>query len=106
MLENEKACKILEEKVDGLVLTVKEHPVNLVKGLLPFLKGGRNLVVFCLIREPLQDLFVYLKSRCDVISIRVSNNFMREYQVLPERTHPKVNMNSGGYILSALKLGD
>lgn len=106
MFENEKACSILKDKVDGLILTVKEHPISLVKELSQFLKGSRNLVVFSVLREPLQDLYVHLKCRCDFISIRVFNNFMRCYQVLPERTHPAINMNSGGYILTAVKLSN
>ncbi|XP_018562412.1 tRNA (adenine(58)-N(1))-methyltransferase non-catalytic subunit TRM6 [Anoplophora glabripennis] len=103
-LENEKACRILESKVDSLIVTAKEHPVNIVKELLQFLKGGRSFVVFSLLKEPLQDLYGYLKSRVDIISIRISNNFMRNYQVLPDRTHPEVNMNTGGYILTGFKL--
>ncbi|XP_050305485.1 tRNA (adenine(58)-N(1))-methyltransferase non-catalytic subunit TRM6 [Anthonomus grandis grandis] len=103
-LDNVKACEILTNKCDSLIVTCKEHPVNIVKELLPFLRGARQLVVFSLIREPLQDLFLYLKSRLDIVAIRLSNNFLRNYQVLPERTHPEVNMNSGGYILTAVKL--
>lgn len=102
--DNEKACSILREKIDGLIVIAKEHPTNIVEGLIGFLKGGRNLVVFHLLKEPLQDLWVFLKARTDFINIRVSNNFLRCYQVLPERTHPLVNMTSGGYILSATKL--
>lgn len=102
--DNEKACDILKERVDGLVVVCKEHPVNVVEGLVGFLKGGRNLVVFNLLKEPLQDLYGFLKGRTDFINIRVSNNFLRYYQVLPERTHPQVNMNSGGFVLSATKL--
>lgn len=103
-LDNIKACEILQNQCDSLVITSKEHPVTIVKELLQFLKGARQLVVFNLIREPLEDLFIYLKTRLDVVNIKLSNNFLRNYQVLPERTHPEVNMNSGGYILSAVKL--
>lgn len=102
--DNERACEILKEKTDGLIIISKEHPLNLVKELIAFLKGGRNLIVFNLLKEPLQEVFVYLKSRTDFLNIRLSNNFLRYYQVLPERTHPQVNMNSGGYILTAVKL--
>ncbi|KAK9746216.1 Gcd10p family [Popillia japonica] len=35
--DNEKACKVLTNKVDGLVITCKEHPVNIFKELVPFL---------------------------------------------------------------------
>ncbi|CAG9862025.1 unnamed protein product [Phyllotreta striolata] len=45
-LDNERACKILNEKVDCLIITAKEHPVNIVKELIQFLNGNRNLVVF------------------------------------------------------------
>lgn len=103
-IDNQRACEIMRSKCDTLIVTSKEHPVSIVKELLWFLKGARQLVVFNAMREPLEELFVYLKSRLDVVGIKLSNNFLRNYQVLPERTHPEVNMNSGGYILSAVKL--
>lgn len=103
-IENEKACKILLNKIDGLVIVSKEHPVNIVSALQPFLKGSRNLVVFNVIKEPLQDLYVHLKSKCDFVCIKLSNNFMRNYQVLPERTRPDMLMTNGGFILTAHKL--
>ncbi|XP_030747478.1 tRNA (adenine(58)-N(1))-methyltransferase non-catalytic subunit TRM6 [Sitophilus oryzae] len=103
-LDNESACKILNNKCDSLIVTAKEHPVNIVKELLQFLQGGRQMVVFSVTKEPLQDLFIYLKGRLDIIAIKLSNNFLRNYQVLPERTHPEMMMNTGGFILSAVKL--
>ncbi|KAK5638445.1 hypothetical protein RI129_012740 [Pyrocoelia pectoralis] len=102
--ENERACRILREQVDGLIIVAKEHPVNVTKELIAFLKGDRCVVVFSLVREPLQDLYFHLKERTDFVSINLSSNFMRSYQVLPERTHPEVSMNFGGYILTAYKL--
>lgn len=87
-----------------MIIAAKEHPLSIVKELIYFLNGGRMLVVFNLLKEPLQDLFIYLKSRLDFISIKLSNNFMRNYQILPNRTHPEVNMTTGGYILTAYKL--
>ncbi|CAH1989149.1 unnamed protein product [Acanthoscelides obtectus] len=103
-IDNERACRILSNRVDSLIITSKEHPVNITKELLQFLNGNRQFVVFNILKEPLMDLYNYLKSREDIISIRLCNNFMRNYQVLPERTHPEVNMCSGGYILTAYKL--
>lgn len=103
-LENQRACEILKNKCDSLIITAKEHPINIVKELIQFLKGGRQFVVFSLSREPLQELFLYLKGRLDIVAIKLSSNFLRNYQVLPERTHPEVMMNSGGFILTAVKL--
>lgn len=102
--DNEKACAILKEQIDGLFIVAKEHPVSIFEELNNFLKGSRNLVVFHLLKEPLQDLYLHLKKRTDFINIRVFNNFLRFYQILPERTHPFVNMNSGGFVLTATKL--
>lgn len=103
-LDNEKACKFLANKVDSLIITAKEHPVAIVTELLPLLNANRNLIVFNLLREPLQDLFVYLKNHTDIVNIRFMNTFVRNYQVLPGRTHPEVNMTNGGYILTATKV--
>lgn len=103
-LDNEKACKLLEKNVDSVIITSKEHPVTIVTELLSFLNNNRNLVVFNLLREPLQDLYFYLKSRTDIVNIRLMNSFVRNYQVLPGRTHPEVNMTNGGYILAATKV--
>lgn len=103
-IDNEKACKLLEKKVDSLIVTSKEHPVSIVTELIPLLNGNRNLVVFNLLREPLQDLYFSLKNRTDIVNIRLMNSFMRNYQVLPGRTHPEMNMTNGGYLLTATKL--
>lgn len=102
--DNERACKLLNKKADSLIVTAKEHPVTILTELLPLLNGNRNLVVFNLLREPLQDLYFYLKSQNNIVNIRFMNSFMRNYQMLPGRTHPEVNMTNGGYILTATKL--
>jgi len=39
------------------------------------------------------------------INLRLHDNWFREYQVLPRRTHPMMNMTQlGGYILSGIKI--
>lgn len=103
-LDNERACKLMEKKIDSVIITSKEHPVTIATELLSFLNNNRNLVVFNLLREPLQDLYFYLKSRTDIVNIRLMSSFVRNYQVLPGRTHPEVNMTNGGYILAATKV--
>ncbi|XP_056635737.1 tRNA (adenine(58)-N(1))-methyltransferase non-catalytic subunit TRM6 [Diorhabda sublineata] len=105
-LDNERACRLLEQKVDSLIITAKEHPVNLVKELLQFLHGNRHFVVFSSLKELQHDLYFYLKTRTDIVNIKLCNSFMRNYQVLPNRTHPEVNMTTGGYILTGYKLND
>lgn len=102
----EKAMALLREReADGLVVVGKEHPGNILKRLLRYLHPSRPFVAFCSVREPLQELFLELKARSDVTALRLTESWLRSYQVLPDRTHPDVNMSgSGGFLLSGIKV--
>lgn len=95
--ENMEAVKMLDEKVDGLVIVTREHPWSILMTLLPFVKPNRNIVVYHNIKEVLTEVFLDLKSGTRVTSVKLVSNWMRNYQVLPNRTHPEVQMggNSG-----------
>lgn len=106
MIENERACTLLTEKLDSLVVCAKEHPTNIVRSLLAFVKPSRPLVVFSLSREILMELYVDLKSTADVTNLRITSNWLRMYQVLPNRTHPDVNMGgNSGFLLTGYTVG-
>lgn len=101
MIENELACTILKQQVDSLVVVAKEHPSNIVKALLPFVKPSRPIVIFSLSREILMEMYVELKSTSEVTNLRITSNWLRMYQVLPNRTHPDVNMSgNSGFLLT------
>ncbi|CAG5104354.1 Similar to TRMT6: tRNA (adenine(58)-N(1))-methyltransferase non-catalytic subunit TRM6 (Homo sapiens) [Cotesia congregata] len=88
-------------KADGLAIVAKEHPLNIVNALLPYLEVSKPFVIYHCYREPLQETYVALKSRKDVINLRLLSNFCRGYQVLPNRTHPEITTNDlGGYLLA------
>ena len=54
--------------------------------------------------QPLLDLYQELKA-CGCTNLQLSETWLREYQVLPERTHPEVNMSGGGgYLLRGTKV--
>ena len=43
----------------------------------------------------------------DAVRLQISSSWCREYQVLPQRTHPEMTMNAdGGFVLSGVKLAD
>ncbi|OXU30726.1 hypothetical protein TSAR_002011 [Trichomalopsis sarcophagae] len=98
----ERAAELLSSsKADGLAIIAKEHPLNIVKALLPLVKSSRPFVIYHAHREPLQETYVALKQQSDVINLRLFSNFLRSYQVLPDRTHPDILTNDcGGYLLS------
>ncbi|KAJ8898406.1 hypothetical protein PR048_003766 [Dryococelus australis] len=100
-LEMDRAVDLLRaHKADGLVVVSREHPLNIVASLLPLLAVSRPLVVYCVLREPLLDLYMHLKCRGDVVGLRLTETWLRTHQVLPDRTHPDMLMDGGGgYLL-------
>lgn len=99
-IENERGCELLREKVDALIIVAKEHPVAILNTLLPFVKPSRPIVVFQLSRDILMETYIDLKSGGKMIGLKLTSNWLRMYQVLPNRTHPDVNMSgNSGFIL-------
>ncbi|XP_046967529.1 tRNA (adenine(58)-N(1))-methyltransferase non-catalytic subunit TRM6 isoform X2 [Vanessa cardui] len=99
--DNIRASEILTQKVDSLVIACKEDPQNIFMELMNFVKPGRPFVIYYSVAEPLQNLYMSLKSLSTVAALRLTNNWMRNYQILPDRTHPEVMMNgSSGFLLS------
>ncbi|XP_035905100.1 tRNA (adenine(58)-N(1))-methyltransferase non-catalytic subunit TRM6 [Anopheles stephensi] len=106
-LENETAASIMEEKFDSLVIVAKEHPYSILKALLPFVKPSRPIVIFSTSREILTECYVDMKTEASVTYLRVTSNWMRQYQILPNRTHPDVTMSgSSGYLLTGYTIGN
>lgn len=100
MIENERACELLRKNLDALIVVAKEHPVSILNALLPFVKPSRPVVVFGTSREILLETFAELKASGKVTGLRLTTNWLRMYQVLPNRTHPDVNMSGhGGFLL-------
>lgn len=104
-LENRRACDLMSGKFDGLVIAAKEHPSNILQALLPFMKPSRPIVVYSQSKELLLELYVELKSCSNVTNLHLTSNWLRHYQILPNRTHPEVNMNgNSGYLLTGYSI--
>lgn len=101
-LDIERAVELVSNsRADGLAVVAREHPLNIVKELIPFVKFSRPFVIYHAHREPLQETYVELKKRTDVTNLKLFSNFLRSYQILPDRTHPEITTNDcGGYLLS------
>ncbi|XP_053676598.1 tRNA (adenine(58)-N(1))-methyltransferase non-catalytic subunit TRM6 [Anopheles nili] len=106
-IENKAAAEIMRDKFDSLVIVAKEHPYSILKALLPFLKSSRPVLIFSTSRELLTECYVELKSEASVTYLRLTSNWMRQYQILPNRTHPDVTMSgSSGYLLTGYTIGN
>ncbi|KAJ8734108.1 hypothetical protein PYW07_014659 [Mythimna separata] len=103
--DNIAAAELLHKKMDSLVIACKEDPQNIFSELVTFVKPGRPFVIYYNVAEPLQQLYMTLKAQSNVAALKLSCNWMRNYQVLPDRTHPEVMMNaSSGFLLSGYVL--
>ncbi|KAM9356141.1 tRNA (adenine(58)-N(1))-methyltransferase non-catalytic subunit TRM6 [Pholidichthys leucotaenia] len=96
------AAALLEGKnADGLVIASRFHPCPVLLGLLKFLSPSRPFVVYSQYKEPLIDCYTKLKEQGGTVNLRLTDTWLRHYQVLPNRTHPVLLMSGGGgYLLS------
>ncbi|XP_072167915.1 tRNA (adenine(58)-N(1))-methyltransferase non-catalytic subunit TRM6-like [Diadema setosum] len=97
---------LLKRDMDTLLLVCKFHPAELLMALIDFLALSRPFAVYSPFKEPLVDCYVKLRDRGGVINIRLTETWLRDYQVLPDRTHPMINMSgTGGYLLTGIVVG-
>uniref|UniRef100_H2SYU5 tRNA (adenine(58)-N(1))-methyltransferase non-catalytic subunit TRM6 n=1 Tax=Takifugu rubripes TaxID=31033 RepID=H2SYU5_TAKRU len=86
---------------DGLVIAGRFHPCPVLLGLLKFLAPSRPFVVYSQHKEPLIECYTKLKEVGGTVSLRLTDTWLRHYQVMPNRTHPLLLMSGGGgYLLS------
>ncbi|XP_068609798.1 tRNA (adenine(58)-N(1))-methyltransferase non-catalytic subunit TRM6 [Brachionichthys hirsutus] len=96
------AAALLEGRnADGLVIASRFLPCPVLMGLLQFLSPSRPFVVYSQYKEPLVECYTKLRERGGTVSLRLTDTWLRHYQVLPNRTRPVLLMSGGGgYLLS------
>jgi len=94
---------IKSEPFDGLVIVCKQHPSALLLYLSKFIAPSRPFAVYSPYKEPLLEAYMAVKEAGSAINCILSETWLRYHQVLPERTHPTVNMSGGGgYLLTGI----
>ena len=72
---------------------------HILSTLAPSLIPGATIAFCCLSLAPLEEAYRYMVSN-GYLNVKVWDSWCREYQVLKNRTHPKMSMDScGGYLL-------
>ncbi|XP_059147970.1 tRNA (adenine(58)-N(1))-methyltransferase non-catalytic subunit TRM6-like isoform X4 [Physella acuta] len=88
-------------KLDSLIIAARYNPTPILLKLLDFVPPSRPVVVYCHLLEPLVECYSQVKAKYTGAQIQLSETWYREYQVLPQRTHPMINMSgTGGYLLT------
>ncbi|CAL8315870.1 unnamed protein product [Merluccius merluccius] len=96
------AAALLEGKnADGLIIASRFHPSLVLLGLIKFLAPSRPFVVYSQYIEPLIECYTKLKDQGGTVNLQLTDSWLRHYQVLPNRTHPVLQMSGGGgYLLT------
>ncbi|XP_028099982.1 tRNA (adenine(58)-N(1))-methyltransferase non-catalytic subunit TRM6-like [Camellia sinensis] len=78
---------------------------TIVKELLPLLSFSAPFAIYHQYVQPLATCMHNLQLGKMAVGLQISEPWLREYQVLPSRTHPQMQMSSfGGYILSGTRI--
>ncbi|CAN6240503.1 unnamed protein product [Urochloa humidicola] len=95
-----------EHGFSSLIVAAPGHEVeSLVADLLPLLSSSAPFAIYHQYLEPLAKCMHTLQVSKRAIGLQLSEPWLREYQVLPSRTHPHMQMNAfGGYILSGTRI--
>ncbi|KAF3323856.1 tRNA (adenine(58)-N(1))-methyltransferase non-catalytic subunit trm6 isoform X2 [Carex littledalei] len=80
---------------------------SLIMDLLPLLAYSAPFAIYHQYLQPLATCMHKLQASKMAIGLQISEPWLREYQVLPSRTHPHMQMNAfGGYILSGIRISN
>ena len=104
-IEESKARGILLcKKVNAFILMTRDvDPCTPALLLMQFLQPSACFAIYSHVVEPLARCQLLLKP--EAVNLRLSETWLRWYQILPGRTRPEMNMNgSGGYILTGTKI--
>ncbi|CAH9080880.1 unnamed protein product [Cuscuta epithymum] len=95
-----------ENGFSSLIIAAPDmDPWSLIKDLLPLLSFSAPFVVYHQYAQPLATCMHNLQTEKLAIGLQLSEPWLREYQVLPSRTHPHMQMSAfGGYILSGTRI--
>ncbi|PRP73946.1 hypothetical protein PROFUN_08139 [Planoprotostelium fungivorum] len=101
----EDVSQLLMDGLDSLIIATRHDPASLLFPVFPLLQLSSPFVVFSPYLQPLAECADRLRSECMAIQVDVVELWTREYQVLPDRTHPEMKMTAqSGYILTGIKV--
>lgn len=100
-----EAPAALQPRNHSLVMAVGHEPTLLVQKLWPLLADGGCFVCYSEYVEAFNGVINWIKKAHAAVDYRINEIFFREYQVLPGRSHPQMQMNNAsGFVLSLIKV--
>ena len=100
---HEVKAMLAAHAIDSLIVVDDEDPAAACAELFPHVRLSGAVCVYSPYLSQL--LPIHARLRDDVVGSKIQETWFREMQVLPNRTHPQVNMShTGGYLFSAIKV--
>ncbi|KAL6080086.1 tRNA (adenine(58)-N(1))-methyltransferase non-catalytic subunit TRM6 [Balamuthia mandrillaris] len=97
--------KLFRDGFDSIILAPKTDVPSVLFPLFPFLKPSQTLVAFSPYLQQLGECHNALHNSGEATNLCLAETWLREFQVLPSRTRPNMQMNgASGYLLSATKV--
>ncbi|CAN8286241.1 unnamed protein product [Cochlearia groenlandica] len=95
-----------ENGFSSLIMAAQDQdPWNLAKDVLPLLSFSAPFAIYHQYLQPLATCMHNLQQGKMAINLQITEPWLREYQVLPSRSHPHMQMSSfGGYVLSGIRI--
>ncbi|KAG2332075.1 hypothetical protein Bca52824_003255 [Brassica carinata] len=95
-----------ENGFSSLIMAAQDQdPWTLAKDVLPLLSYSAPFAIYHQYLQPLATCMHNLQQGKMAINVQITEPWLREYQVLPSRSHPHMQMSSfGGYVLSGIRI--
>eukprot|EP00656_Telonema_subtile_P006966 TRINITY_DN13247_c0_g1_i1.p1 TRINITY_DN13247_c0_g1~~TRINITY_DN13247_c0_g1_i1.p1 ORF type:complete len:313 (-),score=93.27 TRINITY_DN13247_c0_g1_i1:145-1083(-) len=102
-LEDADVLARMDRGLDSLIVCLSAGALEAFWAFLPKLSFGCPFVIYCDFIEPLSAGMHALRSKKCAVRLHLQETWFREYQVLPERSHPVMSTSAtSGYILSGV----
>ncbi|KAI0828876.1 Gcd10p-domain-containing protein [Trametes gibbosa] len=99
--------ELFNGEFDGLIVASEYDPYSIIEKLYPYLAGSASIVVHSPNVQVVSRLLNQLRDLPGYLGPTVTEGWLRQYQVLPGRTHPTMNASgSGGFIFHVIKIYD
>ncbi|KAF8051728.1 hypothetical protein N665_1672s0005 [Sinapis alba] len=95
-----------ENGFSSLIMAAQDQdPWSLAQDVFPLLSYSAPFAIYHQYLQPLATCMHNLQQGKMAINLQITEPWLREFQVLPSRTHPHMQMSSfGGYVLSGIRI--
>jgi len=90
-------------KLNSLIIASKYDSLSILQHIIDYLTLSSHFVIYSQSIQGLLECYQFLKKRGGSIHVEIADSWLREYQILDDRTHPFIRMSgASGYLLSGI----